>query len=80
MLKKTKRAPKVEVGTGTTDGSLDEWLQVCSFRTQIILLYFFISFFSSLVCCFLSFLVMARGDNGISCLLLGVQESVFDYL
>ncbi|XVF67876.1 hypothetical protein PTKIN_Ptkin10aG0157000 [Pterospermum kingtungense] len=27
ISKKTKRAPKVEVGTGTTDGSLDEWLQ-----------------------------------------------------
>ncbi|KAK5842265.1 hypothetical protein PVK06_004601 [Gossypium arboreum] len=25
--KKTKNAPKVEVGTGTTDASLDEWLQ-----------------------------------------------------
>ncbi|KAK6136682.1 hypothetical protein DH2020_029589 [Rehmannia glutinosa] len=25
--KKTKRAPKVEVGTGTTDASTDEWLQ-----------------------------------------------------
>ncbi|KAL7118643.1 hypothetical protein ACP275_02G016200 [Erythranthe tilingii] len=25
--KKTKRAPKVEVGTGTTDASMDEWLQ-----------------------------------------------------
>ncbi|XVF45475.1 hypothetical protein PTKIN_Ptkin02bG0209400 [Pterospermum kingtungense] len=27
ISKKTKRAPKVEVGTGTTDSSLDEWLQ-----------------------------------------------------
>ncbi|KAI4367710.1 hypothetical protein MLD38_023419 [Melastoma candidum] len=27
LSKKTKRAPKVEVGTGTTDASLDEWLQ-----------------------------------------------------
>ncbi|XVE48909.1 hypothetical protein DITRI_Ditri01bG0039600 [Diplodiscus trichospermus] len=27
ISKKTKRAPKVEVGTGTTDASLDEWLQ-----------------------------------------------------
>ncbi|XP_022763098.1 translocon-associated protein subunit alpha-like [Durio zibethinus] len=27
ISKKTKRAPKVEVGTGTTDGSSDEWLQ-----------------------------------------------------
>ncbi|KAI5647887.1 hypothetical protein M9H77_33892 [Catharanthus roseus] len=25
--KKTKRAPKVEVGTGTTDANMDEWLQ-----------------------------------------------------
>ncbi|XP_016706552.1 translocon-associated protein subunit alpha isoform X3 [Gossypium hirsutum] len=25
--KKTKKAPKVEVGIGTTDASLDEWLQ-----------------------------------------------------
>ncbi|KAL6494788.1 hypothetical protein OROGR_031588 [Orobanche gracilis] len=25
--KKTKRTPKVEVGTGTTDASMDEWLQ-----------------------------------------------------
>lgn len=25
--KKSKRAPKVEVGTGTTDASMDEWLQ-----------------------------------------------------
>ena len=36
ILKKTKRAPKVEVGTGTTDASLDEWLQVCSFCIVII--------------------------------------------
>lgn len=31
-LQKTKRAPKaakVEVGTGTRDASMDEWLQVC---------------------------------------------------
>uniref|UniRef100_A0A2N9H720 Uncharacterized protein n=1 Tax=Fagus sylvatica TaxID=28930 RepID=A0A2N9H720_FAGSY len=28
LSKKTKRAPKVEVGTKTTDASLDEWLQV----------------------------------------------------
>lgn len=27
LSKKTKRAPMVEVGTGTTDASLDEWLQ-----------------------------------------------------
>ena len=37
ILKKTKRAPKVEVGTGTTDASLDEWLQVCSFCIIIII-------------------------------------------
>lgn len=28
FAQKTKRAPKVEVGTKTTDASLDEWLQV----------------------------------------------------
>ncbi|XP_059656625.1 translocon-associated protein subunit alpha-like [Cornus florida] len=27
LSKKSKRAPKVEVGTGTTDASMDEWLQ-----------------------------------------------------
>lgn len=27
LSKKTKRAPKVEVGTGATDASMDEWLQ-----------------------------------------------------
>lgn len=27
LSKKTKRTPKVEVGTGTTDASMDEWLQ-----------------------------------------------------
>jgi translocon-associated protein subunit alpha len=27
LSKKTKRAPKVEVGTGTTDANMDEWLQ-----------------------------------------------------
>ncbi|KAL1554361.1 translocon-associated protein subunit alpha-like [Salvia divinorum] len=27
LSKKTKRAPKVEVGTGTTDASRDEWLE-----------------------------------------------------
>ncbi|OVA04928.1 Translocon-associated protein (TRAP) [Macleaya cordata] len=27
LTKKTKRAPKVEVGTGTTDANMDEWLQ-----------------------------------------------------
>ncbi|KAL2537723.1 Translocon-associated protein (TRelated to AP2) [Forsythia ovata] len=29
--KKTKRSPKVEVGTGTTDPSMDEWLQGTAF-------------------------------------------------
>ncbi|KAE8687340.1 Translocon-associated protein subunit alpha [Hibiscus syriacus] len=28
ITKKTKRAPKVEVGTRATDASMDEWLQV----------------------------------------------------
>ncbi|MQM03978.1 hypothetical protein Taro_036770 [Colocasia esculenta] len=27
LSKKTKKAPKVEIGTGTTDASMDEWLQ-----------------------------------------------------
>ncbi|OMO74440.1 Translocon-associated protein (TRAP), alpha subunit [Corchorus capsularis] len=31
ISKKTKRAPKVEVGTKTTDSSLDEWLQGTSY-------------------------------------------------
>ncbi|PIN12742.1 Translocon-associated complex TRAP, alpha subunit [Handroanthus impetiginosus] len=31
LSKKTKRAPKVEVGTGTTDPSMDEWLQGTAF-------------------------------------------------
>ncbi|KAF8405374.1 hypothetical protein HHK36_010278 [Tetracentron sinense] len=42
LSKKTKRAPKVEVGTGTTDASMDEWLQpfdilgncICSVTVQ----------------------------------------------
>ncbi|KAB1227152.1 Translocon-associated protein subunit alpha [Morella rubra] len=36
LSKKTKRAPKVEVGTKTTDATMDEWLQVsclCFTRT-----------------------------------------------
>ncbi|KAJ0009906.1 hypothetical protein Pint_34380 [Pistacia integerrima] len=33
LSKKTKKAPKVEVGTGTTDASMDEWLQVCGLCT-----------------------------------------------
>lgn len=40
---KTKRAPKVEVGTGTTDASMDEWLQVCA--TTLALSEFVISSF-----------------------------------
>ncbi|CAK7329549.1 unnamed protein product [Dovyalis caffra] len=31
LSKKTKRAPKVEVGTGTRDASMDEWLQGTAF-------------------------------------------------
>jgi len=31
FAQKTKRAPKVEVGTRSTDASTDEWLQVCSY-------------------------------------------------
>ncbi|KAA3462857.1 translocon-associated protein subunit alpha-like isoform X1 [Gossypium australe] len=31
ISQKTKAAPKVEVGTGTTDASMDEWLQVMGF-------------------------------------------------
>ncbi|KAF3796394.1 Translocon-associated protein subunit alpha [Nymphaea thermarum] len=35
LSKKTKRTTKVEVGTGTTDGALDEWLKGTSFdRSQ----------------------------------------------
>ncbi|KAL2468463.1 Translocon-associated protein (TRelated to AP2) [Forsythia ovata] len=33
--KKTKRAPKVEVGTGTTDASLDEWLQGTAYTQSL---------------------------------------------
>ncbi|KAG5547772.1 hypothetical protein RHGRI_013459 [Rhododendron griersonianum] len=33
--KKTKRATKVEVGTKTTDASMDEWLQVCFFFSEL---------------------------------------------
>lgn len=33
--KKTKRAPKVEVGTGTTDASLDEWLQGTAYTQSV---------------------------------------------
>lgn len=28
LTQKTKRSPKVEVGTGTTDANMDEWLEV----------------------------------------------------
>jgi translocon-associated protein subunit alpha len=31
---KSKRAAKVEVGTGARDASVDEWLQVCGFRFE----------------------------------------------
>ncbi|XXG66137.1 hypothetical protein AAC387_Pa05g3677 [Persea americana] len=34
-LSKTKRAPKVEVGTGTTDASLDEWLQGTAYAQSL---------------------------------------------
>ncbi|KAK4757232.1 hypothetical protein SAY87_007359 [Trapa incisa] len=34
LSKKTKRAPKVEVGTKTTDASLDEWLQGTSYMNS----------------------------------------------
>ncbi|AQK80930.1 Translocon-associated protein subunit alpha [Zea mays] len=30
LSKKTKKAPKVELGTGTTDANIDEWLEVCA--------------------------------------------------
>ncbi|KAL2460006.1 Translocon-associated protein (TRAP) [Abeliophyllum distichum] len=33
--KKTKRAPKVEVGTGTTDASMDEWLQGTAYTRSV---------------------------------------------
>lgn len=33
--KKTKKAPKVEVGTGTTDASLDEWLQGTAYTQSL---------------------------------------------
>ncbi|KAI8533127.1 hypothetical protein RHMOL_Rhmol11G0271900 [Rhododendron molle] len=39
LSKKTKGQPKVEVGTKTTDASMDEWLQVCCFmylQTQLL--------------------------------------------
>ncbi|RWR81732.1 translocon-associated protein subunit alpha [Cinnamomum micranthum f. kanehirae] len=35
LSKKTKRAPKVEVGTGTTDASLDEWLQGTAYAQSL---------------------------------------------
>ncbi|GAA0162137.1 membrane traffic protein [Lithospermum erythrorhizon] len=34
LSKKTKRAPKVEVGTATTDASMDEWLQGTAYSSQ----------------------------------------------
>ncbi|EEF33123.1 translocon-associated protein subunit alpha [Ricinus communis] len=35
LSKKTKRAPKVEVGTGTRDVSLDEWLQGTAYTQSL---------------------------------------------
>uniref|UniRef100_A0A1D1ZLQ2 Translocon-associated protein subunit alpha n=1 Tax=Anthurium amnicola TaxID=1678845 RepID=A0A1D1ZLQ2_9ARAE len=35
VSKKTKRAPKVEVGTGTTDASMDEWLQGTAYAQSL---------------------------------------------
>ncbi|WCJ39799.1 Translocon-associated protein (TRAP) alpha subunit [Euphorbia peplus] len=35
LSKKTKRAPKVEVGTGTRDVSMDEWLQGTAFTQSL---------------------------------------------
>ncbi|XP_058098849.1 translocon-associated protein subunit alpha [Magnolia sinica] len=35
LSKKTKRAPKVEVGTGTTDASVDEWLQGTAYAQSL---------------------------------------------
>ncbi|XP_042494786.1 translocon-associated protein subunit alpha-like [Macadamia integrifolia] len=35
LSKKTKRAPKVEVGTGTTDASMDEWLQGTAYAQSL---------------------------------------------
>ncbi|KAL3814078.1 hypothetical protein ACJIZ3_015346 [Penstemon smallii] len=35
ISKKTKRAPKVEVGTGTTDASMDEWLQGTAYTQSL---------------------------------------------
>ncbi|KAF4382045.1 hypothetical protein G4B88_006677 [Cannabis sativa] len=35
LSKKTKRAPKVEVGTRTTDASMDEWLQGTAYTQSL---------------------------------------------
>ncbi|OAY37293.1 translocon-associated protein subunit alpha [Manihot esculenta] len=35
LSKKTKRAPKVEIGTGTRDASMDEWLQGTAYTQSI---------------------------------------------
>ncbi|KAI8024499.1 Translocon-associated protein subunit alpha [Camellia lanceoleosa] len=35
LSKKTKRSPKVEVGTKTTDASMDEWLQGTAFTQSL---------------------------------------------
>jgi translocon-associated protein subunit alpha len=34
LSKKTKKAPKVELGTGTTDANIDEWLEGTSFAQR----------------------------------------------
>nr|CAB3469012.1 unnamed protein product [Digitaria exilis] len=34
LSKKTKKAPKVELGTGTTDANMDEWLEGTSFAQR----------------------------------------------
>ncbi|OAY85895.1 hypothetical protein ACMD2_19305 [Ananas comosus] len=34
-LTKTKRAPKVEVGTATTDANMDEWLQGTAYSQSL---------------------------------------------
>ncbi|XP_010268685.1 PREDICTED: translocon-associated protein subunit alpha-like [Nelumbo nucifera] len=35
LSKKTKRMPKVEVGTGTTDASMDEWLEGTAYAQSL---------------------------------------------
>lgn len=41
FAQKTKKTPKVEVGTKTTDASMDEWLQV-SYNAKCLLFFFMI--------------------------------------